>query len=345
VRPHRGPHLRHAGVALLFAASLAALIPATSSAAAFGSRPLSTGSTGKDVRALQRSLTTLGYTAPTDGVYGKSTKQAVRKLERKQGWRVDGKVTRKDALRIAKLVSKTKTKAQTMFYLGAPTTPTATVTVSRPGTLKLNVIDENNGLGTFSFPINFTAAGSQTISWNGWTAAGIWAPDSVYRFRLDETGDTGATLTGQKAPFTMRRHAFPVPGAHSYGGAGSRFGAGRSDHVHQGQDMSASCGEPLMAAESGTVTTAAYQASGAGYYLVIQGAYTGTSHVYMHMQKPSWASEGTALYAGQQVGRVGTTGSSTGCHLHFERWSAPGWYEGGAAYDPLPELQYWDGYS
>jgi hypothetical protein len=32
-------------------------------------------------------------------------------------------------------------------------------------------------------------------------------------------------------------------------------------------------------------------------------------------------------------------------HLQFERWSPPGWFVGGAAYDPLPELQYWDSYS
>ena len=32
-------------------------------------------------------------------------------------------------------------------------------------------------------------------------------------------------------------------------------------------------------------------------------------------------------------------------HLHIERWSPPGWFVGGVAYDPVPELQYWDSYS
>ena len=207
------------------------------------------------------------------------------------------------------------------------------------------MINEATGLGVYSLPLSFTAAGSQTFSWSGATVGVPWAADGVYRFRITSGDAAGAALSGPVKPFTMRRHIFPVPGTHSYGGAMSRFGAPRSGHTHQGQDMSASCGEPLLATEAGKVTTKAYQASGAGYYLVIQGTYSRTSHVYMHLQKPSWAAVGTKLYAGQQIGKVGTTGSSTGCHLHFERWSAPGWYAGGAPYDPLAELQYWDGYS
>jgi murein DD-endopeptidase MepM/ murein hydrolase activator NlpD len=97
--------------------------------------------------------------------------------------------------------------------------------------------------------------------------------------------------------------------------------------------------------ESGQVRVNAYQASGAGYYVVLHGALTGTDSVYMHLAAPSWAPVGTNVYAGQQIGKVGATGDATGCHLHFERWTAPGWYVGGAAYDPLPELQYWDSYS
>ena len=72
---------------------------------------------------------------------------------------------------------------------------------------------------------------------------------------------------------------------------------------------------------------------------------TGTDAVYMHLIAPSWAPVGTGVTAGQQIGKVGDTGDAVGCHLHFERWTAPGWFSGGAPYDPLPELLYWDSYS
>ena len=336
---------RRIASALLAGSLLCALLATSSFGAAFGSRTLSIGAKGKDVVKLQRSLTTLGYAVTADGMFGRTTRGAVRKLEREEGWRVDGKITRKDALKVTKLLARRSSKAPAIFYLGAPIKPTATVTAERAGTATVNVINEATGLGVYSLPITFESAGSQTFTWSGATVGTPWAVDGVYRFRLTAGDSAGAAIAPAAKPFTVRRHAFPLPGTHNYGGALSRFGAPRSGHIHQGQDMSASCGEPLLAAETGKVTTRAYQASGAGYYLVIQGTYTRTSHVYMHLQKASWAAVGTKLYAGQQVGRVGTTGSSTGCHLHFERWSAPGWYAGGAAYDPLAELQYWDGYS
>jgi murein DD-endopeptidase MepM/ murein hydrolase activator NlpD len=58
----------------------------------------------------------------------------------------------------------------------------------------------------------------------------------------------------------------------------------------------------------------------------------------MHLKKASWASKGTTLYAGQQIGRVGASGNASGCHLHFEIWTSPGWYAGGKPFDPYPNL-------
>jgi murein DD-endopeptidase MepM/ murein hydrolase activator NlpD len=91
--------------------------------------------------------------------------------------------------------------------------------------------------------------------------------------------------------------------------------------------------------------TRAYQAGGAGYYTVIRGRGTKQDYVYMHMTGPGVVAVGETVKTGARVGLVGSTGGSSGCHLHFELWTQPGWYAGGAPYDPLPALKYWDSYS
>ena len=76
---------------------------------------------------------------------------------------------------------------------------------------------------------------------------------------------------GQTQPFGMHLHAFPVPGPHNFGGADARFGAPRSGHIHQGQDIPAACGQKEIVDETGQVRVNAYQAGGAGYYVVLHG--------------------------------------------------------------------------
>ena len=127
---------------------------------------------------------------------------------------------------------------------------------------------------------------------------------------------------------------FPVRGKHDFGTQVNRFGGGRG---HQGQDVFAPCATPLVSARSGIVTAAKYQ-DRAGNYVVVT-ADDGTSQVYMHMLAPTSLRPDQRVSAGQPIGAVGQTGRTTGCHLHFELWTAPGWYKGGQAVDPLPELQ------
>jgi murein DD-endopeptidase MepM/ murein hydrolase activator NlpD len=128
---------------------------------------------------------------------------------------------------------------------------------------------------------------------------------------------------------------FPIAGRHEIGmSVAQRFGGPRG---HEGQDTFAACGTPLVAAQPGVVQHNDFQ-SRAGNYLVV-GLADGTSEVYMHLQAPSPVAVGQPVAAGQPIGAVGDKGDAQGCHLHFEFWTAPGWYKGGQPIDPLPLLQ------
>lgn len=136
---------------------------------------------------------------------------------------------------------------------------------------------------------------------------------------------------------------FPVAGSGwSFGGDGSRFGSGRPGHIHQGQDVAAPSGTPLVAPVAGTITWKANQPSGAGIYLVMRGAADGRDYVFMHLKRGSVVvAPGQAVAAGAALAQVGSTGASSGPHLHFEIWVG-GWQAaGGAPIDPLPQLQRW----
>jgi hypothetical protein len=148
-------------------------------------------------------------------------------------------------------------------------------------------------------------------------------------------------LTIRQLPAAPSSGVFPVRGPHNFGGPDARFGAPRSGHTHQGQDIIAACGLPVVSAMTGTVQYAGYQ-SAAGNYIVIDNNGNETDFVYMHLAYPAAPSAVNApVAAGQQVGVVGQTGDAVGCHLHFEFWQGD-WWGGGQPIDPLPYLQAWD---
>ena len=97
----------------------------------------------------------------------------------------------------------------------------------------------------------------------------------------------------------------------------SRFGANESirDHTHKGMDIAAPKGTPIKAAAGGTVTYAGWM-SGYGYLVRISHG-NGIETYYGHCSK-LYVSKGDTVEAGDTIAAVGSTGNSTGNHLHFE---------------------------
>jgi murein DD-endopeptidase MepM/ murein hydrolase activator NlpD len=206
----------------------------------------------------------------------------------------------------------------------------------------------SDGVVVQGFPLGLLTPGVvKSVTWDG-TIAGVSQPVGRYEFRVfsqiagAQAAQTAAPLaTGS---FDLVDHKFPVRGKHTYGTGIAAFGAGRNGHTHQGQDVFAACRTPLVAARGGVVKLNQNEAN-AGNYIVIDGAGTDVDYVYMHLAEPSPLKKGATVLTGQSVGLVGDTGDAVGCHLHFEMWGKPGWYTGGAPFDPLPFLKAWDLYS
>lgn len=89
------------------------------------------------------------------------------------------------------------------------------------------------------------------------------------------------------------------------------------NEFHRGTDVAAGCGTPVFAATGGIVLEAAASGSYGNWILLEHGA--GVSTGYAHLQDGGvLVSVGQRVEAGQLIGLVGSTGASTGCHLHFE---------------------------
>ncbi len=232
------------------------------------------------------------------------------------------------------------TRSATLEYLVGGSQPT--------DGLRVDVVT-SAGQVVQSFPPASVAPNTtQSLAWNGTGFDGQPVADGWYSFRLSALdGQPLGRATASDAPnlgVAVFAFIFPVRGPHSFGGPENAFGAQRAGHTHQGQDVMAACGTRLVAARGGTVQYAGYQGA-AGNYIVIDQKGSQEDNMYAHLISPSPLQTGDKVATGQWIGNVGQTGDAVGCHLHFEVWSAPGWYEGGQPYDPLPLLKAWDKYS
>jgi murein DD-endopeptidase MepM/ murein hydrolase activator NlpD len=256
------------------------------------------------IAALQVALRAKGlYDGTVDGFAGSGTRSAVRALQRRAGIAVDGVAG-----------------PQTLGALGRRGRP-------RLGRRQLHVGNSGFDVAELQF----------LLAWHGFPSAtidggfGSHTEAAVIRFQrwagLARDGVAGAStirrlLTPPRAsPVRLARPiAAPV---------GDGFGP-RDNHFHPGLDFPAPAGTAVYAAHGGRVTWAAWWAGGYGN-LVSVALGGGVRTMYAHLSSIA-VRRGQRVVTGSLLGRVGSTGLSTGPHLHFELRLR------GAALDPLTGL-------
>ena len=177
--------------------------------------------------------------------------------------------------------------------------------------------------------------------------------EGVYRFRghrrtaaaaARATPSAAAAGAGRRArrrtPFRFLGHRFPLVGAHEYGSAARRFGGGRG---HQGQDIFAACGTPVVAARGGKVAFKQFHAR-AGHYIVIDGAGTGVDYAYMHLRDAALVDNGDRVRTGQLSATSATPAARAAATCTSRRGRRRAG-TGRRAFRPAPGLQAWDAQS
>jgi len=330
-----------------------ALPTATSSGSAAGSaRPaprassavLAAGAKGNRVLSLQRTLWQLGLPVARDGAFGPSTELALRRFEHEEGLPVDGAA---DAAQLRAMRARARPKVRERRFASR------TLKVGAVGTdvraIQRLLLDNGVRVPTHG---KYTAAVRNRV--RRWEASarlradGVLSRPEARKLRAATPAPPGgdaqaAAPQAETGAATDARvgadgYAFPILGAWHWGEEGTFFGD--RGGAHQGVDALADCGLTLVAASSGTVKYNEVQ-SAAGNYLVITDTPTGEDQAYMHLQERSPLKAGAKVQAGTPIGKVGRTGNASACHLHFELWTAPGWYAGGKPRDPKPDLTRW----
>lgn len=250
-------------------------------------------------------------------------------------------------------VLEAEIKPRKAYFFGAHN-PTLSFVISSPraeNDLRVDVVNSESGEIVRSRLLSGVASGSsRQLRWNGRSSSGSPAPAGTYSFRIRGldgkqalmspavrrlAARTSSPATGDPLSFDMLPFRFPVEGRVGWGDG---LGAGRN---HQGQDLLAPCGKRVFAARGGTVVYKGDMSGAAGNYVVISGRGSNLDFAYMHLLKPVSLRVGQTVRTGQVIGRVGATGRASTCHLHFETWSAPGWYKGGRPLSPTAMLRGW----
>jgi murein DD-endopeptidase MepM/ murein hydrolase activator NlpD len=241
------------------------------------------------VAALQVALRAVGlYEGTVDGVSGPGTRSAVRALQARRGLQIDGVVgprTRRALGRRGRprLGSRPLTEGKRGWDVAA-----LQFLLARHG-FPSGPVD--GGLGPRT-----SAALQRFQTWAGLGADGVAGPATLAALR-------------RPPPRSILRFARPLGVA-----IGDGFGP-RGNMFHPGLDFPAPSGTPVAAAGRGCVSFVGWD-DGYGKLVVVQHRLGMTSW-YAHLSRIA-VRRGECVVAGSRIGRVGTTGNSTGPHLHFE---------------------------
>ncbi len=269
--------------------------------------PARAGASPPNVAALQAAMKALRlYRGYVDGVRGPLTRHAVIAFQRRRGLLADGIAGR-----------------QTKRALGWRGRPSLGSRVMRFG---------NRGWDVAALQFLLQRAGH-----GPGRADGLFGPltrGAVLRAQR-AAGIAADGLVGPVTIGSLRGEAESLSGPVRFlrpvaGPIGDGFGAPRGDHRHEGVDFPVLYGTRVGAAGRGTTIYAAYNYGGYGNLVVIQHRL-GFTTWYAHLASiTSWVGE--QAVGGTRIGYVGSTGDSTGPHLHFEvrRYDTP--------IDPVPLL-------
>ena len=148
----------------------------------------------------------------------------------------------------------------------------------------------------------------------------VTAPERVGALRVQEAAvaewEYRASLPTRAARSTNTPGSLVRP---ARGAMTGWFGEGRRSHRHAGIDFDGNTGDPVFAAGSGVVTHAGAAPSGYGGYgqMVLIDHGNGVVTLYAHLSRIR-VGVGSTVNPGDDIGAIGTTGSVTGSHLHFE---------------------------